>query len=381
MGGLEIVSAVLANKFVEKGHNVSILAFGTAKHSIEKRLDKRVHTYTLAKLKYSAENVYAMRAVMLEEKTQVIINQWGLPFVPIKVAKKAAKGLGIKIISVYHNNPIFNGRIQSVQMEIDRTRSNWKKCLLRLKKMIFKEITSYGMRYNYNNSDMYMILSVSFIDMFKKFAKVKNPKHLVVQTNPVTIDTQKFVYDKEKKIKEILYVGRIDTQQKRVDRVIDTWEKLYEKHPDWQLTIIGDGDGREVLEHIITEKQIQRVNFEGFCNPLEYYKRASLLLLTSEYEGFPLVLVECMSFGVIPVVYNSYPAVKDIIKNDINGIIVDPEQSKFIAKDMAEATARLMDNDILRRNMSKEAIKTSEEYSVDNIYRKWMHVLNALVVR
>lgn len=379
IGGLEVVSAVLADKFVEERHNVSVLAFGTAKHSIEERLDKRVHTYTLSKLECSAENVYAMRAVMLDEKIQVVINQWGLPFVPIKVARKAAKGLGIKIISVYHNNPSFNGRIQSTQIEIGNAKSSWKKCLLRLKKMMFKEITSYGMRYNYNHSDLYIVLSVSFIDVFKKFAKVKNPKHLVVQTNPVTIDTKGFVYSEKEKNKEIVYVGRLDNVQKCVFRVIETWLLLEKNNPNWRLTIVGGGPERENLESLVKDKGLKRVSFEGFCNPLEYYKRASILVLTSDFEGFPLVLAECMSFGVVPVVYDSYPAVRDIIKDGVNGMIVEPVNGKFVTADMAVAIKRVMSDDTQRFNMAKEAIKTSEGYSVDNIYKKWMKVFKVLV--
>lgn len=259
-------------------------------------------------------------------------------------------------------------------MEIDNAKSGFKKCLLKLKKFLFKEITSYSMRYNYNHSDVYMVLSASFIDVFKKFAKVKNPKHLVVQTNPVTIDSKGFEYDNEKKVKEILYVGRIDTQQKRVDRVIDTWSKLYKKHPNWRLTIIGGGDGREELESIVAERQIPRVSFEGFRNPLEYYKRASLLILTSEYEGFGLVVVEAMCFGVVPVVFGSYPAIFDIIVDGKDGRIVKPVDGEFSVSDMAAALEQYMNDGTLLSNTAIAAINKSTRFSTDTIAAQWNKV-------
>ena len=115
------------------------------------------------------------------------------------------------------------------------------------------------------------------------------------------------------KTKEIIYVGRLDFVQKRVYRVIDTWNYLEEKFPDWRLTIVGDGGDRDNLEGHVKALGLKHVSFEGFQSPIDYYKRASLLMLTSDFEGFPLVLAECMSFGVVPVVYNSYAAVGDII--------------------------------------------------------------------
>lgn len=69
------------------------------------------------------------------------------------------------------------------------------------------------------------------------------------------------------------------------------------------------------MEKQVRELKLRNVSFEGFQNPKEYYERASILLLTSEFEGFPLVLPECMSFGVIPAVYGSYSAVYDIVED------------------------------------------------------------------
>lgn len=380
MGGLEVVSSVLANKFVAEGHNVSIFAFGSAEHSIESRLDKRIHTYTLAKLKYSDENVYAMRTVMLEEKTQVVINQWGLPFVPIKVARKASEGLGVKIISVYHNNPSFNGRIQNAQIAIENATNPIKRGVLALKKRIFKEITSYGMRYNYNKSDLYMVLSPSFIEEFKRFAKVKSPVHLVVQTNPVTVDTDGFAYTTDKKQKEVVYVGRLDYMQKRVSRVIDTWAIIEKQYPDWHLSIVGVGEEKENLQNQVSRLGLKNVSFEGFQQPRPYYERASLLILTSEFEGFPLVLAEAMSFGVVPTVYDSYPAVCDIIRHGENGMIVEPKDGKFSAEVMANSIMDLMTDDNKRETMAKEAIKTAQEgYSINAIYGQWMETFQTIL--
>lgn len=380
IGGVEIVTKTLANKFVEKGHNVSIFAFAPAKNSIEQLFNKTIKIYIQKKLQYNKENISTLRQILIKDSIDIIINQWGLPFLPIKIALKASQRLNIKIISIHHNSPSANGILQNIEIQLLSTTNPLKKLLLHYKKTIYKQITSHSMRYVYNHSDLFMVLSPSFIEEFKSFTKISKAKKLITQTNPVTIDSSDFQYSQMDKQKEIIYVGRIDYNQKRVYRVIDIWEKLENKYPDWKLTIVGDGLERKNLEKQAKESNLKRIRFEGFQSPKAYYERASILVLTSEYEGFPLVLAECMSFGVVPVVYGSYSAVYDIIKNKTNGIIIQPQNGQFDTAEMAEQLSDLMDNEILRNKMAYEAIQTSKKnYSLETIYQSWEKIFNKLI--
>lgn len=194
----------------------------------------------------------------------------------------------------------------------------------------------------------------------------------------MTVDNGDFVYDAATKRKEIVYVGRLDFVQKRVYRVIDTWNYLEEQFPDWRLTIVGDGEDRANLESHVKALGLKRVSFEGFKNTVDYYKRASVLMLTSDFEGFPLVLAECMSFGVVPVVYNSYAAVGDIISDGKDGIVVPFCPEGYKADVAAQIVAKIMKEDSLRNDMSLAAIEKSKNYSVDEIYNRWMEILRAL---
>lgn len=232
------------------------------------------------------------------------------------------------------------------------------------------------MRYVYNHSDLYMVLSPSFINKFKDFTGIRHPDRLIVQTNPITIDTTGFQLDLTRKQKEIIYVGRIDYNQKRVSRIIETWSLLENKYPDWSVKIIGDGKERKQLEEMCKSLKLKRVSFEGFQSPIEYYKKASILILTSEYEGFGLVIVEGMSFGVVPVVYGSYSAVYDIIKHKENGMIVQPQNGKFEVNEMAKQLAFVMENESKRNEMAQNAMLTSRrDYSLENICRSWEKIL------
>ena len=145
------------------------------------------------------------------------------------------------------------------------------------------------------------------------------------------------------------------------------------------MTIVGDGEDRDNLENHTKALGLKRVNFEGFQKPVPYYKRASLLMLTSEFEGFPLVLAECMSFGVIPAVYNSYSAVCDIIDDGKDGIVLPYHMNGYDANEAADMIANIMKDDGKREQMALAAIKKSKEYSVEKIYSEWESVFHALL--
>lgn len=379
IGGLEVVTAVLANKFVEEGHQVSVFSFLGGKHSIADRFDVRIKLYQQDDYSRSKENVAKLRKVLVDDKIDIIINQWGLPYTPIKTARKAAKGLDVKIISVYHNAPSFNGRIQKLNIALMGCENLMKRLALRLMRFAFKKVTSRAMAYIYRHSDLFLVLSPSYIEEFKRFTGVSDDRYLQVLTNPITVEHDGYEYAFNEKQKEIIYVGRLDFVQKRVYRVIDTWNYLEERFPDWRLTIVGDGEDRENLENHVKYLGLKRVTFEGFQKPIDYYKRASILLLTSDFEGFPLVLAECMSFGVIPAVYNSYSAVCDIIDDGKDGIVLPYHKNGYQAEEAAGMIVNIMKDDGIREQMALAAIKKSKEYSVEKIFSEWKSVFNGCI--
>ena len=379
IGGLEVVTSVLANKFVDEGHNVTLWAFYEGKTSLTNRLDKRVNLEYGNGLNSGKDNVRQLRNVLTGNKIQVVINQWGLPFVPAYTLKKASKGLNVKTIAVYHNDPSSNGRTKEVEIALERCDNPLKRVFLKMKLYAFKQITAASMRYIYRNSDKFMVLSESFIKHFEDFTGIRNADKLIVQTNPITIDSEHYELDLSKKQKEIVYVGRIDNQQKRTSRVLEMWTLLDDTHPDWMLRIVGDGEERKNLEQLSRDLNLKRVVFEGFRQPAEYYKRASILVLTSEYEGFGLVIVEGMSFGVVPVVLGSYSAVYDILKNKENGIIVPyDKQAGFHAEEMASEVSWLIEHNAEREKMARSAYESSNKFSLDKIITNWQSVLNNL---
>ena len=379
VGGQEVVTATLADTFIKKGHQVVIASFKQPNDMMVKCTNPAVRFYTIGDFKYSKENVNVVRRILQENRINVVINQWGLPYVPCKVLNESKEGMAIKTIAIYHNSPDTNARIKDVEIALSETYNPLKKAMLYAKMFAFKQITSRSMKFVYQHTDLYMVLSPSFVKKIKEFTGITHPDHLQVLTNPVTIDSSSYDYSLSKKQKEIIYMGRIDYNQKRVYRVVDTWAKLESVFPDWKLTIVGDGTARKDIEKQVKEYGLQRVSFEGFQQPKPYYERASILMLTSEYEGFPLVLAECMSFGVIPAVYNSYSAVCDIIDGGKDGIVLPYHKNGYDANEAAGMIANIMKDDGKREQMALSAIMKSKEYSVEKIYSEWERVFHSLL--
>ena len=375
LGGLEVVTATLANKFSKEGHNVHVFAFEQGNGLVKKYFEHDIDVIIAGQYKLTNNNIRLLRSVLIKNDIRIIVNQWGHNLIPVRTLNKAKMGLDTKVIAVYHNDPLKNGYIEYVNIEISKEKSLFRFFYLQIKRIIYRYVAGFSMRYNYKHCDIYEVLSSSYVCHFKKFIWLSNTPHLVVLSNPVTISVDGYVYQSKLKEREIVYVGRLEFTQKRVNRILEVWEKLQAYFPEWRLTIVGDGNDRKRLERLAANMNCSRVYFEGFQTPRPYYERASILLLTSEYEGFPLVLAECMSFGVVPVVYGSFSAVNDIIDDGKNGIIIPHISSGFNSAMMAEKVQELMTDTSRLNQMAIMAIEKSKEFSIEKIYEEWMKIM------
>lgn len=374
VGGVEVVTSVLANKFACEGHTVVLWAFYRNEPTIKDRLHPEVKIIYGDGFKVSKSNIKTFVSALIEFKVDVIINQWPLPPQPTSLLKKALYFHKAQIISVYHSDPMTNGRVQNIDTALLNAQNPIIHMALELKRKLYKMITSYSMRRSYQTSDEFVVLADSYKKHLTDFIGIESPNHLVSIANPITIDKneQLSLNDKEKRL---LYVGRLENENKKPERALAVWENLSKQFQDWQLDIVGDGPDRARLEKWVSEHCLPRVNFYGYQKPSSFYQRASMLLLTSDFEGFPLVLTEAMSFGVIPVVYGSFSAVYDIIEDKKDGIIVHKTDEGFNAVVMAEKVTSIIRDIDKRNNMALAAIEKSKNYSIDQIYKQWMEII------
>ncbi|MCI7748103.1 MAG: glycosyltransferase [Paraprevotella sp.] len=166
----------------------------------------------------------------------------------------------------------------------------------------------------------------------------------------------------------ILYVGRLVDIEKKPIRMIKIWEKLYRKYQDWRLIIVGDGEEREKMERYTSRRGIERVYFEGQQTNVEkYYKKASFICLTSQFEGWGMALTEGMSFGCIPFTFDNYGAAYDIVDDNINGCLIHA----FDLNEYANRLSVLMDDSSKREELSNAAREKSQMFSISTVVDKW----------
>lgn len=177
-----------------------------------------------------------------------------------------------------------------------------------------------------------------------------------------------FVFQKEirMKKKELLYVG-ILANNKRVDRIVQIWKRIYKEYPDWSLKIVGDGDPEYVKYLRKKAVTLHRIYFEGFQNPIKYYQSANIFCMTSNYEGWGMVLTEAMQCGVVPVAFNSFASASDIIENGHNGILVKPFNMSAYEKELRQ----LMEQPSLLKQMSDNAQHDIKRYSIEAVVDMW----------
>lgn len=177
--------------------------------------------------------------------------------------------------------------------------------------------------------------------------------------------------------KRVIAVGRLD-YQKGFDRLVDAWSLAMADDDcrDWKLDIFGKGEWKGLLERKISELGLTssiRIN-EPSSDIFAEYAASSMLVMSSHYEGFPMVMVEAMSCGLPAVTFDFISGPKDIIDSGRNGLVV---RDGDIAA-LADAMKKLMKDEPLRRSMSDEARKVVSTYSEDAIMKRWMDLFDSL---
>lgn len=180
--------------------------------------------------------------------------------------------------------------------------------------------------------------------------------------------------------KRVIAVGRLD-YQKGFDRLIEAWEWIQGtgKLTDWRLDIFGQGEWKEMLQRMIEEKGLQHsVQIHRPTKQIgEEYVKSSLLVMSSHYEGFPMVMIESMACGLPVVSFDYKCGPKDIIQHGINGLLVPEGDIKALANAMME----MMTDEVYRKMLSRNAKKVVDTYSEEAVMRQWIRLFTSITAR
>ena len=170
-----------------------------------------------------------------------------------------------------------------------------------------------------------------------------------------------------------IFVGRFDNQ-KNIGALIQIWTLVQKRHPNWTLDVYGNGHLKPYYEKIVLGLKLNIVIHSAVPDIMERYKESSILLMTSLYEPFGLVLVEAMSCGLPVVAFNCPYGPADIIHDGSDGFLVDEKNVDAFA----DRVCQLMEDDYLRQRMGKAAILSAQRYKPESIMPLWIRLFKNL---
>ena len=176
--------------------------------------------------------------------------------------------------------------------------------------------------------------------------------------------------------KSVIFVGRL-SKQKNIGSLLNIWKKVHLLDSDWKLHIYGEkGDVEDcVYDKLIMAKDIGVVIHKPVRNQmLEEYKKHSILILTSLFEPFGLVLPEAMSCGLPVVSFDCPYGPADIITDGVDGFLIKNRDVQAFA----DRVCQLIEDKELRVRMGQAAIKSSQRYRADVIMPKWKELFESL---
>ena len=405
IGGIETVTATLANAFAAQGHQVTLVSHRyTADDCVSTRLNPGIDVLHMPGTEnVSSRNTAFLQQTIREKKIDVVIFQDSY----VRIEENLfVQGLTVPVVVCEHNAP-FKVKVREPRPFSVREFLGRVKFFLQKESLYRSEGTRR--RWLYARCSRYVLLSNRFFGEFRAVTRLADTRKLRAIPNPLApcfvsprqlpnfVPSAPSPTDNEseslahlrrrgrrrdevlqlprsfetKKLNEIVFAATLD-RRKGCDLLLLAWERIGPHFPNWRLTILGDGTERTRLETFAREHGLSNVSFEGYqSNPVPYFQRAKIFAFPSRFEGWGLVLVEAMAQGCVPVAFDSYASVRDIIQDGVNGRIVPA----FDIVAYAKAFEELMTNEARWTSAQQAALVTPNRFDVRSVVSEWTKLL------
>lgn len=203
-----------------------------------------------------------------------------------------------------------------------------------------------------------------------------DPDRVSVLTNAIDTGTYRPPAAPDRDV-DFVWVGRF-SQEKAPVRFVEALAELRERGREFDAVMLGDGDRMPAVRRALARHGLgARVELPGWVDdPVDYYRRSRVFVLTSQREGLPLTLVEAMATGVVPVV-PPVGSVADVAEDGHNAVVV-PDRG---AGSLADGMARLLAEPDLCAELAARAPDLREDYSYDAARKDWRAILDVLWVQ
>lgn len=217
-----------------------------------------------------------------------------------------------------------------------------------------------------NESDKFVCVSDSARD---EFIKIYNQDF---EGKVITIENPNIVHDKIAPLEKqnmVVFAGRF-SEEKQIDKMLQAWS-LIENKSDWQFFLLGSGHLFGHISEYVKRFNISDVHLVGKVNNVgDYLAKSKITILFSMFEGFPTILLEAANHGNALIGLNSDGGTKDLVINEVNGILVESDDSNALK----EALSTLMQNEAKLKLLAEGNKLIVDRYSGDNIIKKWGNV-------
>lgn len=347
-GGVERMIITIMNGLTERGHEIDLLTWDQAHASAFYPMAPQItwHRLDLGEPSIKAgprlmlKRAAKIRKLIASRQPQAIIAFQDGPF---RALRAYTAGLNIPVIAAERSAPT----------GFDHTRNGRRRKMIAFNSFRFAEQVVI-------QCESYRTLYPAWLN--ERIVTIPNPvppAHRFAQPgNPD--NAGRFV---------LLSVGRL-SYQKNYESLIEAFALVSSTFPDWDLTIVGEGELRDKLERMIEETpNPHRIKLEGsVSDPERFYATAHLFCLPSRWEGFPNALAEAQAHGLPAVGFSGCSGVNELIDQDGNGYLAPGNGDAYT---LAHALSRLMSNADLRMKMGSAARSISSTYRPDAIMDLW----------
>ena len=292
------------------------------------------------------------------------------------------RAAGIKIIYWCHSSPLWE-LIDRRERASYKAHHPWYKNLysLTLRRLRLALTSAEKLRARYRDLvrqvDCFITLTPEYVQEFVSALGLNDDEAscFAVMPNMAFLPKHQPIPAKDRP-KKILFVGRLSYADKRPDRVLQIWEKVCQDLPDWEVEIYGKGSEEKFLRRMIQQKQLPRITLKGYiADATAVYASGAILMMTSTYEGWGLVLSEAQALGVVPIAFDSSAGIRELIGEDSTyGCLVAP----FDLDAYAAQLRRLCQDVELRSRLSQAAQTHCLDYSLERIRSRWEEIFSQL---
>lgn len=343
-GGTERVGSMLANGLSEAGHEIVLASISCGNNPFFP-LNKEIKVVslfdTVGRTLYRTPNIInRIRSLLKKEgiDTLIVVETMSVLF-----TLPATLGLSIKHICWEHFN--FNNDLGKSGRRIARQ-----------------------LAARYCDS----VVTLTERDKSYWLRGTQHKSQITAIANPCPFSVQEYI--KEENTKIVLAVGRL-THIKGFDMLLDAWIQVNRSMPDWKLKIVGEGEDRVKLTNFIKENKLNdSVELVGNTYDVsQYYKQAEIFCLSSRFEGFPMVLLETLAFGLPVVSFDCDTGPAEVLENTGSVLV-----SQNDVNQLAESLIELMNNDEQRQTISARSKEKAEVYQHENIINQWINLIESL---